>query len=350
MGFFDSVLSIATGGLSDVVQGNTPFSGALGNSSLANIAGSILNPIGSSALGISKGLSTGDYGSALQYIVDPLTEPGIDAITRKVGDETFNAMPWLRPYASALGTTIGTAIAPGYGTLIGYEIANKALGGTGNQGVLGGAAIGATYGLGSALSSMGTPTLASDAYTSGYGKLAEGAAYQPTFYEPIVADPSLVGETVTPNLGAYGNAVANTNYFHTPIADASLTGGLLSSPTPSTTDKLLSKGKEVTYDLAKKFGKQALMSGLMGQPQQYNPIQAPNPIPNYSQIPVSQKPVLDPQKATEMPESNVKFSNAELNTEEYLSPEDKKKKEEEKKKQLNEYVFNNKNYLGQYFS
>ncbi len=143
MGFFDSALSIATGGVSDLVQGDAPFS-SLGDG-VAKWVAPFVNPGAVSAYGVKTGIQNKDYGQSLQYLVDPITEPGIDTIARGSGPVIGKISPELRKNAATIGATIGTIAAYGapWGTLAGYEIGNKIAGGSGTQGVIGGAAIGA---------------------------------------------------------------------------------------------------------------------------------------------------------------------------------------------------------------
>jgi len=143
MGFFDSALSIATGGISDIVSGDAPFSSLGGD--VAKWVAPFVNPGAVSAYGVKESIKNKDYGQALNYLVDPITEPGIDTIARGSGPVIGKISPELRKNAATIGATIGTIAAYGapWGTLAGYEIGNKIAGGSGTQGVIGGAAIGA---------------------------------------------------------------------------------------------------------------------------------------------------------------------------------------------------------------
>ena len=152
MGFFDSALSIATGGVSDIIKGDAPFSGV--SEDAAKWVAPFVNPVAVSAYGVKQSIKNKDYGQALNYMVDPITEPGIDTIARGSGPVIGKISPELRKNAATIGATIGTIAAYGapWGTLAGYEIGNKIAGGSGTQGVIGGAAIGATAGLTSGIS------------------------------------------------------------------------------------------------------------------------------------------------------------------------------------------------------
>jgi hypothetical protein len=147
-----AIASIATGGLSDIVNNETPLSGALGEE-LGTAVSSIANPGFISGRGAFKAIEDGDWAQAAQYLVDPVTEPGIDYLARGSGKVIGDAVPELVPYYTTLGSIIGNRLAPGFGNLAGYEVGNKMRGGamgqnpsqTAEQGVKGGAIIGATY-------------------------------------------------------------------------------------------------------------------------------------------------------------------------------------------------------------
>jgi len=110
-----------------------------------------LNPGAVAGKGVADSLKSGDWASAAQYMADPVTEPGIDLLARKSGEEIYKAVPEIKPYVKPVATTIASLYAPWAG-LAAYELTNKMEGGSAQQGVVGGAAIGATAGLTSGIS------------------------------------------------------------------------------------------------------------------------------------------------------------------------------------------------------
>jgi hypothetical protein len=132
---------IMTGGLSEVA-----------GDKFNKYALPFLNPGAVSAKGVADSLKSGDWASALQYAADPITEPGIDVLARKSGEEIYKQFPEIKPYVKPVATTIASLYAPWAG-LAAYELTNKMEGGSAEQGVLGGAAMGATYGLQSGMNS-----------------------------------------------------------------------------------------------------------------------------------------------------------------------------------------------------
>lgn len=171
-----AIASIATGGLSDIVNNETPLSGALGEE-LGTAVSSIANPGFISGRGAFKAIEDGDWAQAAQYLVDPVTEPGIDYLSRGSGKVIGDAVPELVPYYTTLGSLVGSVVAPGWGTLAGYEVGNKMTAGargispadTAEQGVKGGAIIGATSLAGSLASQALSPaTTAGETVVEGF--------------------------------------------------------------------------------------------------------------------------------------------------------------------------------------
>lgn len=228
-GIGGAISSLFTGGLSDVVQGNAPGSG-LGN--LSPIM-SFMNPGLVSGYGVIDNLKEGNWAKALNYAIDPITEPGIDYLATASGKQLEKLVPGVTQYGPTLGALIGTAIAPGYGTLAGFELGNKIKGGSALDGVLGGAAIGATYGLSSLLSpylsgvlgdkagavvGKAIGNIGGKALNIG-GKLLSnylnpknvGTTVSPLLMQ-LLAQDSTLQSGQTPDLSSIQNAIANTPY------------------------------------------------------------------------------------------------------------------------------------------
>jgi len=191
-----SIASVASGGLTDVLQGEAPLSGA------GTVVQSVLNPLSVSIPGAIEGIKNGDYSSALQYLVDPITEPGIDSLARGSGDVIESAVPGISPYYRTLGSLVGTVVAPGWGTLAGYEVGNKMAGGTADQALKGGAIIGATSAAGSYLNELLSPAISSTspayeaAAINGPGSVANSAGLG-----SYILDPSLAAD-ITGNVSS----------------------------------------------------------------------------------------------------------------------------------------------------
>jgi len=144
-GFFSQLASIATGGLSDVISGNAPGA-SLG--SVGTLAGAVFNPALASGQNILEGIQNEDYGKIINNLVDPITEPGIDTASRLIGSATESIIPGfqstvntINPYVAGIMSAAG---APPWMTLAAYEAANKVAGGSAEQGLVGGASIGAS--------------------------------------------------------------------------------------------------------------------------------------------------------------------------------------------------------------
>lgn len=221
------ILSVATGGLSDVIEGK-PAGAALGGDWSEKIM-PYINPGAVSAHGAIEGIKNDDWASAAQYMVDPITEPGIDTFARGSGKAIGNAVPELVPYFNTLGSLIGTVVAPGWGTLAGYEVGNKMTGGargispeqTAEQGIKGGAIIGATSLAGSlANSALAPSTPVGQVATEGATSTAENAIQGA---EPIINDVADI---------ATQQAAQNANLSVEPALSAA--GDLSSAPVGAT--------------------------------------------------------------------------------------------------------------------
>ena len=146
MGFLDSVASVLTGGISDVIKGDAPFS-PLGKD-VSKYVAPFVTPLAYSTHKIVKGIENDDWGNVINYIVDPITEPGIDTFARTLGDETERVIPGFQETVNKINAPVAglmsVAGVPPWITLSAYEVANKMAGGSAEQGLIGGAAIGAS--------------------------------------------------------------------------------------------------------------------------------------------------------------------------------------------------------------
>lgn len=287
MGFLDSVASVLTGGISDALQGNAPGS-ALG-SDFAQYVMPFANPGAVSGFGVYKGIDEGEWAKAIQYAVDPITEPGIDVLARKTGAELNRAIPGIADYYRPIGTLVGTAVAPGWGTLAGYELTNKMAQGSADQALVGGAIIGATSGIGSLLSSAGSsaPIYTSTDYGAGLAEYGASPAYG-----NAVAQNSYITDLGTNATDSLANGVTQNTLMNGMDATANLAGGVYSQPliygtsqaptvaansslmkpikenywTDKVTDVAKKKAKDLIKNQAKKYINEALGGGQAAQP------------------------------------------------------------------------------------
>lgn len=121
MGFFSSVASILTGGVSDLVQGNSMFQGA---KELYQKTPQLhwVVPYISTAYNLSEAIKNKDWGQGIDTILDSPQFGSIDYITRK--DVSRTVPKSVKPYAKTLGTTIGSIWGP-IGASAGYGIGSK---------------------------------------------------------------------------------------------------------------------------------------------------------------------------------------------------------------------------------
>lgn len=216
--FAGGVASLLTGGISDVFQGKSPGAGLGSFSPFINI----FNPGLVSGYGVIDNLKEGDWAKAINYAVDPVTEPGIDWLATSSGKQLEKLVPGVTQLGPTLGAFIGTAIAPGYGTLAGYELGNKIKGGSALEGLIGGGTIGATYGLSSLLAPYVSP------YISGISATVGNAL------------DDVVGGTLAGNLGEKATSWAGNALINNLIKKGVNTGAnaLLGALTPSVANEL----------------------------------------------------------------------------------------------------------------
>lgn len=239
--FGSGIASLFTGGLSDVVQGKAPGSG-LGNLSPVM---NFMNPGLVSGYGVVDNLKEGNWAKALNYAVDPVTEPGIDWLATSSGKQLEKLVPGVTQLGPTLGALIGTAIAPGYGTLAGYELGNKIKGGSALEGVIGGGAIGATYGLSSLLSPYLSSVLGDKAgavASKALGRIGGKAVNIGGKYLANALNPRSAATAVSPLLA---QTLSSNNQDQSGYQPQQASGGLLSPKT-----NLLSTPETQNYFIA----------------------------------------------------------------------------------------------------
>ena len=177
-GFMGGALSVFTGGVSDMIQGNPAFSGAsqelvhqLGPETGGALSHWLL-PLSTTTSQLDRAFSEGDWGMGIDAILDSPQFGSVDYITRQ------NVAPMIpdsiKPYATTLGTTIGSIWGP-IGAAAGYGIGSKIQGQDYLQGMIGSAlALGTSYAgqaLGSALGGLtnfsGIDSIPVDAWGAG---------------------------------------------------------------------------------------------------------------------------------------------------------------------------------------
>lgn len=314
MGFLDAVASVLTGGISDVLQGNAPGS-ALG-SDFAKYVMPFVNPVAVSAYGVYQAIEDDDWAKAIQYAVDPITEPGIDVLARKTGAELNRAIPGIADYYRPIGTLVGTAVAPGWGTLAGYELTNKMAQGSANEALIGGAAIGASAGLGSLLSSAGS---SAPIYTS-----TDYGATQPGMMTLDVAS-DMGGQIALPEATSNVPGLIDMNQgwtaadyalnASTPVAEKTLTDKV--------TDYAKQKAKDLVKNQAKKYIGEALGGGQAIQPITLSQVQMQsykpqlNSFQNAENIQTQQEQALQ-KEATKTSDTQKAIEAQELERQGYL--------------------------------
>ncbi len=214
LSFHGGIASLLTGGISDVLQGKSPGAGLGSFSPFVNI----FNPGLVSGYGVIDNLKEGNWAKALNYAVDPVTEPGIDWLATSSGKQLEKLVPGVTQLGPTLGALIGTvAGAPGWGTLAGAELGNKIKGGSAQDGLILGGTIGATYGLSSLLAPYISP------YISGISATVGNAL------------DDVVGGTLAGNLGEKATSWAGNALINNLIKKGVNTGtnALLGALTPS---------------------------------------------------------------------------------------------------------------------
>lgn len=311
MGFMDSLGSILTGGISDALQGNAPGS-ALG-SDFAKYVMPFANPGAVSGYGVYQGIKDDDWAKAIQYAVDPITEPGIDVLARKTGAELNRAIPGIADYYRPIGTLVGTAVAPGWGTLAGYELTNKMAQGSANEALIGGAAIGASAGLGSLLSSAGS---SAPIYTS-----TDYGATQPGMMTLDVAS-DMGGQIALPEATSNVPGMINMDTGWT-AGDYALSNVAGKSLTDKVQDFAEKKAKDLIKNQAKKYINEALGGGQAIQPITLSQVQMQsykpklNSFQNASNIQTQQEQALQ-KEATKTSDTQKTIEEQELERQGYL--------------------------------
>jgi len=337
MGFFDSVASVLTGGISDVIQGDAPFS-SLGED-VSKYVAPFVSPLAYSTHAIVKGIENDDWGKVINYIVDPITEPGIDTFSRKLGDETERAIPGFQKTVSQINAPIAglmsVAGVPPWITLASYEVANKISGGSPEQGLIGGAAIGA--------SALAQPYTSTD-YGAGLADYGASPAYG-----KAVAENSFLTQAGTNASENLAQGVTNNTLMNGIDATAKLAEGSYSQPliygtsqaptvalNPDTmkpinenywTDKVKQiaekKAKDLIKNQAKKYIGEALGAGQQVAPITLSQVQMKsyqpslNSFQNAENIQKQQQETLA-QKATQTSQEQKTIEEQELERQGYL--------------------------------
>jgi hypothetical protein len=174
-GLFNGALSALTGGVSDILQGNSWLSGT--KNAVLEVAGPQLGgainqwlvPGGSTFSNLDSAIKSGDWWKAVDAIIDSPQFGSVDYITRH--DVAPMIPESVKPYATSLGSLIGSIWGP-IGASAGYGIGSKIAGQDYGSGILGSASVlGAGYAgqyAGSAIGSLTGSKLAGSAA----GKLA----------------------------------------------------------------------------------------------------------------------------------------------------------------------------------
>lgn len=337
MGFFDSVASVLTGGISDVIQGDAPFS-PLGKD-VSKYVAPFVSPLAVSTQGIIKGVQNDDWGKVINYIVDPITEPGIDTFSRKLGDETERAIPGFQKTVSQINAPIAglmsVAGVPPWITLASYEVANKISGGSPEQGLIGGAAIGA-----SALAQPYTSTdygagLADYGASPAYGKAVAKNSYlinggtnaTENLAQGITNNTLMAGTDATANL-AQGVYTQPLVYGTSQAPAVALNEGLMKPINENYwSDKVKAlaekKAKDIVKNQAKKYIGEALGGGQAIQPITLSQVQMQsykpqlNSFQNASNIQTQQEQALQ-KEATKTSDTQKAIEEQELERQGYL--------------------------------
>lgn len=236
------IASFLTAGVSDLFQGNTPGSGAIGMTAdvfnapsgvknwLQNLGSSITTFGGSDLVeGFKKAdKMEGSFWDKLGAGFDRSVDPGgtVDTHTRVTGDAIYNLWPEITPYLKSLGTTIGTAVGsiiPGIGNIagaaIGTGIGSKLGSGTRNYDYFGDA-VDTLLSTGSAyLGSQGVNSVIRGALTTG-GKLLKNTINPRSKNPNSYAEAAHILASSLPGLSASGGG----------LLSSMAAGGLLSSP------------------------------------------------------------------------------------------------------------------------
>ena len=141
MGFFDALGSVLTGGLSDIVRGQSAFSGAINYGAeqglydkshakwLGNLSRNLMGgPVGDVVDAVSAYSSTkGSFWDKLAAGIDRSIDPGgtVDYTLRKTGDNLYDVFPAISQVANTAGTVIGGIVGsyfPVIGTTAGAAI------------------------------------------------------------------------------------------------------------------------------------------------------------------------------------------------------------------------------------
>ena len=141
MGFFDAIGSVLSGGLSDIVRGQSAFSGAINYGAeqglydkshakwLGNLSRNLMGgPVGDVIDAVGAYSSTkGSFWDKLGAGIDRSIDPGgtVDYTLRKTGDNLYDVFPAISQVANTAGSVIGGIVGsyiPVIGTAAGAAI------------------------------------------------------------------------------------------------------------------------------------------------------------------------------------------------------------------------------------
>jgi len=203
MGFFDSIVSVMTGGISDLVQGNSMGSGSLElindvlpeHTFLGKVVPSLLLPAESANRDLGEIWSHGGsfvdkFSNSFDRLADPTNS--VNYSLEHIG----RALPAsVRQAAPAIGATIGTIAYPVAGTALGYGIGAHLAGQNSTQALTGAGTAATAAWAGGALSNQigGTAgklagNVASQALKTGGGMLQNALSSNPAQMKQALLD------------------------------------------------------------------------------------------------------------------------------------------------------------------
>lgn len=239
MGFFDSALSIATGGVSDLVQGNSMGSGSLdlindivpSHTFVGKLLPSILMPAESANRDLAETWSHGGsfvdkFSNSFDRLADPTNSVNysLEHIGRALPAGVRNAAP-------AIGAAIGTIAYPVAGTALGYGIGAHLQGQNSTQALTGaGTAATAAWAGGALSNSLGGATgkLAGNAASSA---IKMGGSY---LKNALMSDPNAVYRAWE-NMPNYEKMATINSYKTNGLLKPTSAPDYVSSDTPSPT-------------------------------------------------------------------------------------------------------------------
>ena len=245
MGFFDSIVSILTGGASDLIQGKPMGSGSVGfinsifpeDTFVGQMLPSMLLPAESAYKDISKiwnqgGSAIDVFSNTFERLADPTNSVNysLGRFGQKLPESVRNAAP-------AIGTTIGTIAYPVAGTALGYGIGAHLRGDTSTQALTGaGTAATAAWAGGELANQLGSTAgkisgnLASTALKTGGSVLQGMLASHPAEMRQAMDNLKDYEKTAMFN-GTYGDGLISSPDF-TPVTSSAKTEEYNTEKTP----------------------------------------------------------------------------------------------------------------------